>query len=75
MEKVYSDASYADVVVPQTVGLSQADAQSLLQSKGLGYRVVGDGAVVTDQIPLRVSLFRARARWSSIWARKNPRSR
>ena len=51
VEKVYSDASYADVVVPRTVGLSQADAQSLLQSKGLGYRVVGDGAVVTDQIP------------------------
>ena len=51
VEKVYSDSSYADVVVPQTVGLSQADAIKLLQSKGLGYRVVGDGAAVTDQLP------------------------
>lgn len=51
VEKVYDDASRADVMVPQTVGLSQADAQSLLQTKGLGYRVVGDGAAVTGQIP------------------------
>lgn len=51
VEKVYSDNAYADVVVPQTVGLSQADAIKLLQSKGLGYRVVGDGAAVTDQLP------------------------
>lgn len=51
VEKVYDDASYADVVVPQTVGLSQADAQSLLQSKGLGFRVVGEGGTVTDQLP------------------------
>lgn len=51
VEKVYSDASYADVVVPKTVGLSLADAESLLQSKGLGYRVVGEGNVVTDQLP------------------------
>ena len=51
VEKVYSDSAYADVVVPQTVGLSQADAIKLLQSKGLGYRVVGDGATVTDQLP------------------------
>ncbi len=51
VEKVYSDASYADVVVPQTVGLSQADAIKLLQSKGLNYRVVGEGAAVTDQLP------------------------
>lgn len=51
VEKVYSDSSYADVVVPNAVGLSQADAIKLLQSKGLGYRVVGDGAAVTDQLP------------------------
>ena len=51
VEKVYSDSSYADVVVPNTVGLSEADAIKLLQSKGLGYRVVGDGAAVTDQLP------------------------
>ena len=51
VEKVYSDSSYADVVVPNTVDLSEADAIKLLQSKGLGYRVVGDGAAVTDQLP------------------------
>ena len=51
VEKVYSDSSYADVVVPQTVGLSQTDAVQLLQSKGLGYRVVGEGPTVTDQLP------------------------
>lgn len=51
VEKVYSDSSYADVMVPNAVGLSQADAIKLLQSKGLGYRVVGDGAAVTDQLP------------------------
>ena len=51
VEKVYSDASYADVVMPQTVGLSLADAQALLQTKGLSCRVVGEGAVVTDQLP------------------------
>ena len=51
VEKVYSDSSYADVVVPETVGLSQADAVQLLQSKGLGYRVVGEGPTVTDQLP------------------------
>ena len=51
VEKVYTDSAYADVVMPQTVGLSQADAQQLLQSKGLSYRVVGDGTVVTDQLP------------------------
>ena len=51
VEKVYSDSSYADAVVPETVGLSQADAVQLLQSKGLGYRVVGEGPTVTDQLP------------------------
>ena len=51
VEKVYTDSAYADVMVPQTVGLSLADAQKLLQSKGLSYRVVGDGTAVTDQLP------------------------
>ncbi|HIY16414.1 MAG TPA: PASTA domain-containing protein, partial [Candidatus Intestinimonas stercorigallinarum] len=51
VEKVYSDSAYADVSVPQTVGLSQADAVQLLESKGLSYRLVGEGSVVTDQLP------------------------
>lgn len=51
VEKVYTDDDYADVMVPAAVGLSQAAAQRLLDSKGLGYRVVGDGATVTDQLP------------------------
>lgn len=51
VERVYTDSAYADVVMPQTVGLSQADAQKLLQSKGLSYRVVGEGTAVTDQLP------------------------
>lgn len=51
VEKTYTDADFADVLVPQTVGLSQAEAQKLLSTKGLEYRIVGDGAVVTDQLP------------------------
>lgn len=51
VEKVYTEEDYADVLVPQTVGLSQAEAQKLLAQKGLGYRIVGDGANVTDQLP------------------------
>ena len=50
VEKVY-DGDYADTVVPLTVGLSQAQAQSLLDSKSLSYRTVGEGATVTDQLP------------------------
>ncbi|MFQ8761299.1 MAG: penicillin-binding transpeptidase domain-containing protein [Intestinimonas sp.] len=56
---------------PQTVGLSHRPTHSpLLQSKGLGYALWETGPWSPTRSPLRVSPFRARARWSSIWARK-----
>ena len=41
----------ADVVVPKVTELSLNDAQDLLKQKGLQWRTVGEGGVVTDQIP------------------------
>ncbi|MCI2105153.1 MAG: PASTA domain-containing protein [Intestinimonas sp.] len=51
VQKQYSAQEMADVLVPNLVGLSSADAQSNLKSKGLTYRTVGEGTQVTGQIP------------------------
>lgn len=51
VEKQYQADELADVVVPKVVGLSADDAQDMLKQKGLQWRVVGEGGVVTDQIP------------------------
>lgn len=56
VEKQYNGAAVADVVMPQTVGLSQAEAKTLLKSKGFSLRAVGEGAVVTGQLPVQGTL-------------------
>ncbi len=40
-----------DVSVPNLVGEELAEAEETLKGVGLGYRIVGTGAVVTDQTP------------------------
>ena len=53
VEKQYKpgELAGADVPVPKAVGLSLKDAETLLQSKGLTCRTVGEGTVVTAQLP------------------------
>ena len=51
VEKQYKADELADVVVPKVTELSLNDAQDLLKQKGLQWRTVGEGGVVTDQIP------------------------
>mgnify|MGYP004464505089 FL=1 len=45
------DICGVNVTMPETVGMTEQEAAEALQKKSLTYRVVGDGAVVTDQIP------------------------
>ena len=41
----------ADAAVPNTVGLSSAEAMEKLKKAGFAYTLVGDGGTVTDQTP------------------------
>lgn len=54
VEPDYSDAdiSAINVVTPNVTGMTEAEAATALAEKSLTYRVVGDGATVTDQIPM-----------------------
>lgn len=40
-----------DVIVPQLKGLTEAEAKKELDKKNMKYKVVGEGDVVTDQLP------------------------
>ena len=53
VEAVYTDeeAANMDRSVPQVTGLSVGEAQALLSSQGLGFRVIGEGGEVTMQLP------------------------
>ena len=53
VEPDYSDddISKINVKVPDVRSLSEAEAAAALKEKSLSYRVVGDGATVTDMIP------------------------
>lgn len=53
VEKQYKpgELAGADVPVPKAVGLGPKDAEALLKSKGLASRTVGEGTVVTAQLP------------------------
>lgn len=53
VEPVYSEdeLAVADKTVPGLVGLERAEAEALLKEAGLNVLVVGDGDVVTAQIP------------------------
>ncbi|MBQ8203462.1 MAG: PASTA domain-containing protein [Clostridia bacterium] len=56
-EPKYSEAELAklSVTVPDTVGMTVADAKSKIASAGLSYRVVGVGEKVTAQTPSAAS--------------------
>lgn len=56
VEKVYADQVQSDVLVPQSVGFNVSDAKKLLEGKNLNYRVVGEGDLVTDQLPMQGSM-------------------
>lgn len=53
IDPVYSEAELAEmeVNVGGYTGLSVAEATSILNEKGLSYRIIGDGTTVTQQIP------------------------
>ena len=50
---VYADdeSDRREVSVPSVVGQAEEQAASTLEQAGFGYRVVGDGDTVTDQVP------------------------
>ena len=51
---VYADdeSDRREVSVPSVVGQTEEQAASTLEQAGFGYRVVGDGDTVTDQVPV-----------------------
>ena len=53
VEKQYTaeESAAVDVTTPLVTGYSLADAESRLENKGLNYRTVGEGEVVTSQVP------------------------
>lgn len=53
IEAVYTAEEEAnmDKTVPSMIGLSVEEAQGMLSSQGLGYRVIGSGGQVTMQLP------------------------
>jgi stage V sporulation protein D (sporulation-specific penicillin-binding protein) len=61
VEAEYTDTELRlmDKTVPSLVGLSVAEAQSALMSEGLTYRVIGEGATVTQQLPATGSVIAA----------------
>ena len=40
-----------DVTAPNVIGCDESTASSKLSSRGLNYRIIGSGSVVTDQVP------------------------
>lgn len=46
-----SDISAVNVSVPNTVGMTEAEAKTALTDRSLSYRKVGSGSVVTGQLP------------------------
>jgi len=53
IEPDYTEEELAliDVAVPNVMNLGVNDAKEILESSGFAYRIVGDGATVTDQTP------------------------
>ena len=53
MEPDYTDdeISKVNVTVPNVVNMTESEAADTLAQRSLTYRVVGDGATVTDMIP------------------------
>ncbi len=57
VEKQYTaeESAAVDVTTPQVAGYTVADAETRLEDKGLSYRTVGEGDVVTSQVPAAYS--------------------
>ena len=57
VEKQYttSESAAVDVSTPQVTGFTLADAEAKLEAKGLKFRTVGEGDVVTAQVPSAAS--------------------
>lgn len=55
VQREYSDDEIAmsDVTVPKVTDLSLEDGISILTSKNLNYRTIGEGDVITTQVPAR----------------------
>ena len=53
VEKQYTaeESAAVDVTTPQVTGYTVADAETKLSNKGLSYRTIGEGDVVTSQVP------------------------
>ena len=53
VEKQYTaeESAAVDVTTPQVTGYTVADAETRLSGKGLNYRTIGEGDVVTSQVP------------------------
>ena len=53
VEKQYTaeESAAVDVTTPRVTGYTVADAESRLEAKGLSFRTVGEGDVVTGQVP------------------------
>ena len=53
VEKQYTaeESAAVDVTTPQVTGYTVADAETRLSNKGLSYRTIGEGDVVTSQVP------------------------
>ena len=53
VEKQYTaeESAAVDVTTPRVTGYTVADAESRLKDKGLSYRTIGEGDVVTSQVP------------------------
>ena len=49
---VDDESDRREVSVPSVVGQTEEQAASTLEQAGFGYRVVGDGDTVTDQVPV-----------------------
>ena len=45
------ESAAVDVTTPRVTGYTVADAESRLKNKGLSYRTIGEGDVVTSQVP------------------------
>ncbi len=57
VEKQYTtnESAAVDVSTPQVTGFTLADAEAKLEAKGLKFRTVGEGEVVTAQVPSAAS--------------------
>jgi stage V sporulation protein D (sporulation-specific penicillin-binding protein) len=57
IERIYTEeetkrSDVANAVVPKLLGLSPAEAAELLKEHGIGYELVGEGELITRQLPM-----------------------